>query len=107
MARLYSRAPRPLLAWQVHTYTGRSLMRTSKPLRHVLATGTAVALAAAVTWLPAGSASANVAVQYGALGSSNAEYVGSGVGGTCDLRAGDNESPSSAVKEFRDGTKRA
>jgi hypothetical protein len=82
-------------------------MPRSISIRPVLAASGSAALTAAVAWLPAGSAQANVAAGYQAIGSSSAFYSGSGVGGTCDLTVGDDDSPTSAEKQFRDGTKRA
>lgn len=80
-------------------------MRFSRPIRHVVATGAAAGLAAAVAWLPAGSAVAGVQAQYAAQGQSSADYVGSG-GGTCDLTSG-VENPQTTPKTFSDGTKKA
>jgi hypothetical protein len=78
-------------------------MRRSRPVRHILAAGAAAGLAVAVAGLPAGSAHANVAATYAAQGFSSASSTGAG---DCNLTSGD-ESPSSAEKQFRDGTKRA
>jgi hypothetical protein len=81
-------------------------MRFTRPIRHVVATGATVGLAAAVAWLPAGGAYAGVKAQYAAAGNASASYVGSG-GGTCDLKAGDNDSPQTTPVTFSDGTKKA
>ncbi|HEX3223606.1 MAG TPA: hypothetical protein VHR35_13640 [Nocardioides sp.] len=81
-------------------------MRFSRPIRHVVATGAAVGLAAAIAGLPAGGAYAGVKAQYAAAGSASADYVGSGVGGSCDLTAG-TDNPQTTPVTFSDGTKKA
>jgi len=64
-------------------------------------------MAAAVAWLPAGSAQANVAATYQASGNSFVDYTGTDPAGDCLLTPGDNASPTSSEKQFRDGTRRA
>src|SRR5215208_3764838 len=81
-------------------------MRTSISPRRIIAVCASTGLAAALALLPGGSAQANVAADYQAVGSSSAFYSGSGGGGSCALTAGD-DSPRSSEKQFRDGTKHA
>jgi hypothetical protein len=80
-------------------------MPQSIPARRILAASASVGLAAAIACLPAGSAQANVAATFQAVGSSNA-FVPGGAS-TCDLQVGDDDSPSTTPKQFRDGTRRA
>ena len=80
-------------------------MLESRPLRRVLATGTAVGIAAALALLPA-AAEAKVAAKYVAAGSSSSNYIGATSGATCDLRTGDDDNPQTSEADFSNGTRR-
>jgi len=81
-------------------------MTTSRLVRRSVAVFAATGAAAALSFIPA-SAQADVAGLYAAIGSSNAQYTGTTVGGTCNLAVPDSDSAESPVKHCSHGTRTA
>jgi hypothetical protein len=80
-------------------------MTKSTLIRRSAAVLTSAGVAAALTLLTPVNANAAVHGMYGAIGQANADYDGPTIGGDCLLTDGD-DSTSSSVANFSDGTKR-
>jgi hypothetical protein len=82
-------------------------MTTSRLARRSVAVLAATGATAALAFVPAGSAQADVAGLYGAIGSANATYTGTTVGGACNLAVPGSDSVDSPVRHFSHGTRAA
>ena len=82
-------------------------MTTSRLVRRSVAAFAATGAAAALAFVPAGSAQADVAGLYGAIGSADASYTGPTVGGACTVAVPGSDSVDSPVKHFSHGTRAA
>jgi type 1 fimbria pilin len=82
-------------------------MTTSRLVRRSVAVFAATGAAAALSFVPAGSAQADVAGLYAAIGSSNVNYTGTTVGGECTLAVPDSDSVESPIRHFSHGTRAA
>lgn len=82
-------------------------MTTSSIVRRSVAAFAATGAAAALAFVPAGSAHADVAGLYAAIGSASADYTGTTVGGDCNLAVPGTDSVESPVKHFTHGTRAA
>jgi type 1 fimbria pilin len=82
-------------------------MTTSSFVRRSVAAFAATGAAAALAFVPAGSAQADVAGLYAAIGNSNVNYTGTTMGGACNLAVPGSDSVESAEKHFSHGTRAA
>ncbi len=82
-------------------------MTTSRLVRRSVAAVAATGAAAALAFVPAGSAQARVAGLYAAIGTADANYTGTTVGGACNLAVPGSDSVESPVKHFGHGTRTA
>jgi hypothetical protein len=82
-------------------------MTTSRLVRRSVAAFAAATAAAALAFVPAGSAQADVAGLYRAIGNADASYTGPTLGGACNLAVPGSDSVQSAQKHFSHGTRSA